>query len=132
MILINLNDEDILKQVGFLHKSYIKMGLLSQLGISFLTYFYKIISKNEESILIVYLNNNREVIGFITGTLSPKKLKKSFRKNKGIFFLKPYILFRILETRNYSNNFDSSEFISIVVKNDYQGKGYLRCYFKNC
>lgn len=98
------------KQIAHLHSSSITTGFLSLLGENFLASLYKAIDKCPFSFVSVKKDENNNVIGFITGTISVNKMYKWIIVRYGILFLFQLVLFafrisflkKIIETLLYS------------------------------
>lgn len=144
MIIKNPVEKDIVSKVANLHKKNIKAGFLSSLGSEFLQCVYKSISLSEDSILIVYMENDN-VIGFISGTKNLSKVKKILKKKYFPILIKiaikliinPLKLKKFLETYKYSSeNKDifpynlKTELLSIVVDTNYRGKGIASMLYR--
>lgn len=102
--------EKIYKDIASIHTSSITTGFLSMIGERFLALLYKAIDKCPYSRVIYKLNNKNEIIGFVSGTISVKKMYKWIVSRYGIVFFvqlipfvfKLYFLKRILETLFYT------------------------------
>ena len=138
MVVKDPKSTQILSQVAYLHKAYIRDGFLSSLGSGFLNCLYKSISDSKNSVLLVDLEDNI-VRGFIAGTVDMNEVKKELKENcLGILIkvfckvvISPYRLSRFLETYRYSltsKNFLNleAELLSIVVHPNYRGGGVAK------
>jgi len=58
------------------------LGIFSQMGLSFLIQYYKVILSDPYEIIICAENEKREIVGFNSGTLDAEWQMKTLRKNK--------------------------------------------------
>jgi len=127
-------------QIARLHKEYISSGFLSSLGVPLLELIYKSMIDSEIAFCIV-AKDDEKVIGFVSGTTSMSGFYKQFLKDN--FFMacvllipksiNPAFIKKILESLFYpfriENSHPKAELLSIVVDQNYQGKGVSRNLF---
>ncbi len=141
MLLVNPNQEAILRQVAHLHKKYIDRGFLSKLGEDFLYCLYKAISLSDEAILVVYIEGGSSVKGFVAGAKSVKGLKKrmlALCKFKLIKVIPKLMslerIKRFLETSRYVSSdlegLPTAELLSIAVVQEMRGRGISQILYK--
>lgn len=58
------------------------LGIFSQMGLSFLIQYYKVILNDPYEIIICAENESREIVGFNSGTLDAEWQMKTLRKHK--------------------------------------------------
>ncbi|GJM17010.1 MAG: hypothetical protein DHS20C13_23370 [Thermodesulfobacteriota bacterium] len=127
-------------QIAQLHKEYIGSGFLGSLGTPLLELVYNSMIDSEIAFCIV-AKDDEKVVGFVSGTTSMSGfylqfLKDNFFKACVLLlpkFIKPAFMKKILESFFYPIRINSShpkaELLSIVVDQDYQGKGVSRDLF---
>ncbi len=141
MLLVNPNQEDILRQVAQLHKKYINKGFLSKLGEDFLYCLYKAVSLSDEAVLVVYIEEESSVKGFVAGAKGVKGLKKSMLALCKFKLIKviPKLLSlerikRFLETNRYVSSdlegLPTAELLSIAVAQEMRGRGISQVLYK--
>ncbi|MBI4706713.1 MAG: GNAT family N-acetyltransferase [Candidatus Omnitrophica bacterium] len=129
------------EKIADLHKDYIQSGFLSTLGVPLLRLLYHTIINSNNTFCIV-AEEDKEVIGFVSGTGDIKSTYKHFLRRN---FLKASIVLfpkfisiktarRIFETLFYpvkkEQNLPAPELLSIVVDKNYQGQGISQKIFK--
>jgi ribosomal protein S18 acetylase RimI-like enzyme len=126
--------------VARLHKDCINQGYLSKLGLPFLTLLYESIDADSSSVLILSLDQN-EVIGFVSGTRSMRGIYSQLLRRwprllsaLAPLLLKPYELFRVIETVLFSAKRDETqlcdgELLSIAVNPKSRGRGVAQCLY---
>lgn len=129
-----------IENVACLHREYIKSGFLSSLGLPFLALMYRSMSNSDNAFCVVAKDNNL-IIGFASGAISVGAFYKDFlRRNfiKVSMILLPKIfnirfVKKIFETLFYparkEQNLPKTELLSIVVDENYRGKGIAQKLF---
>lgn len=115
-------------QIAKIHKAEIKKGFLSSLPLYFLEKLYSSIIGTG---FCITAKEEKEVIGFIAGTIDLKETYSFFIKRyffQSIIVLLPKILNvrKIIESLFYPNKENGvlkAELLTIAVKKDFQGQG---------
>jgi len=124
--------------IAKIHYQEIKQGFLNQLGEKFLCLFYKAMIKSPNAFLIV-AENNKHIIGFVSGCINLKKFYKEFVKRywHKIFLIalnKIRFVKNILEITRYSkkekNDLPQAELLSIAVDVQFQSQGIAKQLFE--
>ncbi len=130
-----------IEYIAFLHREYIKTGFLSSLGLPFLTLMYYTMSNSHNAFCVVAKDKDK-IIGFSSGTISVGMFYKDFLKRNFIKasmmlipkFISVRFIVKIFETLFYparkEQNLPKSELLSIVVDNNYRGKGIAQKLFR--
>ena len=135
MILLNPQNDNYLIEVAELHRKYIPTGFISRLGVKFLKCFYKSLADYDDGLLAVFIDpESHKLAGFISGVVSVERFKKEFLKRCRLplaysLFLALPRLRMVIESYRYSSGNEGlikSELVSIVVDEDYRGKGISR------
>ena len=121
-------------EVAKLHKDYIGSGFLSSLGTKLLGLLYGTIIKSDAAFCIV-AKDMGEVVGFVSGTEKMSSIYMGFIRDNFITAcmvllpkcFRPGYIGKILESLLYPVKSDKdlpdAELLSIVVRDDYQGRG---------
>lgn len=125
----NINE---FRQIANIHKEELNnQGFLSKCSVKFLTIFYRWMSKDKESFVIIILEENKnEVLGFIFCVEKAKRYYKKFFYHNfiKILFL-PKDIFNILKSfkkKRINLNIYKAELTQIAIKNSFQGKGFAK------
>jgi len=123
------------RELAEIHVKFLPESFLCTLGEKFLALLYKAMIGSENGIVIIVEDDER-VAGFISGTTDMRKLNAFFRRKnffKAFFLLfprmfRPSVCRKIIEDVFYSirkpaASLPDAELLSIAVKKDYRGKG---------
>jgi len=128
MIIRFVNESDINKIVK-IHKVYLKKGLFSKFSERFLRSFYKVMLHDKGTITYV-LEDNNEILGFITGSLNMSNLKVKIVQNLWFLlgievFVQPQVFIKVLKVNSYPSfkNIGQAEILSVVLVPKARGKG---------
>jgi len=125
-----------------LHRSNIRTGFLSSLGISFLRQLYKAIAVCPSGFGFVWQGENGEIWGFIACAENTGRLYKQVFLHRGLLVVIPLLRFifrlsvlkRIWETLRYpaetAVNLPQAEVLSIAVSSQARGKGIGKVLMK--
>jgi ribosomal protein S18 acetylase RimI-like enzyme len=135
---IGLNDVD---QISRLHQNYMEKGFLSSLGTKFLGKLYEAMIKSKIAFCIVACDESR-IVGFVSGTKNTGHFYKEFIRKYYLSVLM-LLLPKVINLKNLQKMFETlfypvkqeyslpdAELLSIVVDEDYRGKGIGKDLFK--
>jgi len=80
-----------LQRIAELHVNELKIGYLSKLGVSVLAQIYKCVL--EQGILLVAINHNERITGFISFSTDTKKLMRTFAFSSIKIYLKLFLFY---------------------------------------
>lgn len=109
---IRPHESDLLAQIATVHIAEIPDGFLTSLGPAVLTDMYKTIAESEGSFIVACVTDDREILGFLAGSLGIRSLYREFLRLRGMrsmirlgfALLSPSRMGRILETLRYSTS----------------------------
>lgn len=138
MLLRKIAERDI-PEVALIHFQYLKLGILSNLGESFLVDFYKSLLKQNSTFTIV-VDNGSKIVGFATGATKLNSVPRTMIS--GLWFAtliavikNPKIAVKLLQTPFYPS-FKSGENIgeifSIAVIPAYRRQGIGAKLIESC
>ncbi|MBD5216050.1 MAG: hypothetical protein HDS78_05995 [Bacteroidales bacterium] len=95
------------------------LGIFSQMGLGFLTKYYKIILDDPYEIILCAENENGELIGFNSGTLDAKSQMESLRNNRiqlglaaiGSILRKPSLIKALIQRYKATQKNDKYQFV---------------------
>lgn len=136
MIIKIADDKNIVKDIVEIHMKTFKGFFLTFLGRGFLKQLYLGFMNHDKSDVIVAINDNNKVLGFLAFSEDLSGFYKFLIKKKlflfgwfalGAFFRKPKVLFRLLRAFTYSDKSKSDdkyiEISSIGVNPDVKSSG---------
>ena len=138
-ITINKDTNHDFIKIAELHKKGISSGFLSSFTTKTLGAIYQTIAENKGSVLISAAADNR-TIGFVSATLSLGCVYKDFIKKLKLNIIFEIVfplknLFKIIEliiypSKNSEKVSAEAELLSIVVAEEYRGKGIAELLYK--
>jgi len=127
--------------VARIHATEIQVGLLSKLGVAFLTSFYRYVASDRDCALFAAVEDEK-VVGFVSGTKALPEFYRRFMMRRGFalgayFFLhliRSWTLPRVGSFRRYLNSNESTslptaELMSLAVGSGCQRRGLGKILF---
>lgn len=128
------------RTIAMIHKEAIPLGFLSRLGTGFLSSLYRAITFTKGCTVIVALDKEDRVCGFVSGTVNISSMYRRILLNywHRFFFhilwklINPLVIKRIFETlfypkkemsKDHGNRVSPAELLSIAVTEEARGKG---------
>ncbi len=138
IVIRDFEREDI-PQIAEIHYKYLKLGLLSRLGESFLQRFYKSLLKNSNTFTLVAVDDS-QIVGFVTGAMNLRTIPRTMIYN--LWFpaavavaKRPAIIAKLIKTFFYPSfreNKKVGEIFSLVVIPSYRKHGIGAKLVKSC
>lgn len=113
------------KAVAGLHAASITTGFLSTLPIQFLSTLYASIAQCKESTVLVALDENNDVCGFVAGTVSVSSMYKKVLLRSGILLFW-YILPHLLSAKTIRKLFETVRYGLLKKVTEEKTKGAIK------
>ena len=123
------------KAIAAIHDTELRPGVLADLGPSFLTFFYRVIARDDDCALFAALEDG-EVLGFVAGTMDTRRYYRRLALGHVLrvsLYLVPYILRPsvigkiVVRIRNLGSramtDLPRAELLSIALRPSSQAKG---------
>lgn len=119
-----------IQEVAKIHYQYLKIGILSHLGEKFLSTFYKVLIKNDNTFTVV-ATADAKVVGFATGAINLKTIPNALITDlwwPTVLALakRPALIFKVVQMKSYPsfNSTDNvGEIFSLAVIPRYRKMG---------